>query len=135
MHSEEQSLNPGELFRILVLDASEFRTTSLKIQGGSHLIRHISTREEGAKALLESWDVALHSGFLGNWNEPYQLQEELSAAAKAKRLRGVIVYNPLKSEGRALTAMLLALNVPTVYMPYDFSNPSSHQREVVRAHA
>jgi PleD family two-component response regulator len=128
---EQLSPEPEGRLKVLVCDASAYRSNSFRLarkdQDPFFEVKLLSARAEAEKALKEqSWDLVFLSGYMGNWNAPYELKEDLDQAFRAKRIRGVVVYNPVRHEGREFCKQLAGRGIPVVYYPFDSQKPSSH---------
>lgn len=119
--------------RVLVADASSERSNTFRLKsaeaGSGYQLRVVHTLGTLQTSLAEPkpWDVVIHSLFLGDWSTKAETYAEpLVQAFKAKHIRGVICNSPIEVEARQFIASLRRNGVPSVYVPFNYTNPGNH---------
>jgi len=124
------------LFTILVADGIVERTNTFRVKGAGFHLKLVNKLPE-ALSVLDSppqpearWDVVFLSGFLGAWNENVpNIISTITRQYKAKKLRSVILTGLIDDEMLKMVKALQAAGVPAAWIPYNYTNPSAHERK------
>lgn len=121
----------SKAIKVLVLDGNVDRSNSFTLRGSGYHLRVLRTEAAVVQHFQspEQWDLAFHSLFLGDWNvNPEKYAAPLVEAFKLGRIKGVICTSTIHTEAKKFVELLKAAGVPCRYIPYNYTDPSVHNR-------
>lgn len=124
-----------KFLKILVADGSVERGNGFRISGSGYWVKVVNSAGELERYLLHeknptSWDLLLHSIYLGDWKaEKLSTVPMVVEAFRRGKLKGVVCTSTISTDGEPFVKALREQGVPSCYIPFLYQSPSTH-REV-----
>jgi hypothetical protein len=124
----------GLALRVILADGSNERINNFRLtsSGSEGFHFRVCRTEASLQSTLNeprSWDLVLHSCFLGDWKQPASsFAPTLEVAFLSKRIRGVVCISPIETDARRFIEALRAKGIPCTYVPFTYQNPKLHNQ-------